>query len=445
MTNIAKSMFVPPNMLGKDELSISLGVDFYRDIYDQGFDGSGKYYIIAIDEYGEFDMAIFVIDFDAVTESIGKKILKISIPIECECDRQSFLFPYHGKVVHSVQYKASEDENIAVDLYYLDIFDLLKKSNDTIVIDKTPDITLNYDKERFNKIYFERCSVDKKSSTLLLQGYCRYREDRWYYRYRPEICIDVLHVSKMHMVHLKRVECDLEIFSSGIYHPMKILYSKQRLYFSAKSVKTYEIFEVDLNGKIVFSYILSWDSDLFNYQSLLQSGEGDTVIVIFYGISGIFCMQRLLEGHIGSSQEFKLPVNLEITKVDFPGCPILKFGHLLIPLLYEPDKSSTKFFLFDLNSKQISSEINVNPNDEMQTFSLNWNLKELVYTGFYVSNHEEGGHDEMLFKAHKIVFPNIGLTLKCLARLAVLTSFSEEEIIKQNLPESLFRFLGIEK
>eukprot|EP00111_Clytia_hemisphaerica_P012045 TCONS_00035404-protein len=166
---------------------------------------------------------------------------------------------------------------------------------------------------------------------------------------------------------------------------------------------------------------------------------------IFMDKSGIFCMQRILEGYIRSSQEFKLPVNLKITKVNFPVSLILKFGRLLIPLLYEPDKSSTNFFLFDLNSNQISSEINVNSNDEMQRFSLNWNLKELVYTGFYVSNHEEGGQDEMLFKAHKIVSPNINLTLKCFARLAVLTSFSEEEIINQNLPESLFRFLGIEK
>ena len=241
MSTVPKSMFVPPTILGKNELSMSLGTSFYRDQYNQGFDGTGKYFFILIDEFEDFDTTIFALYFDNVANSIEKKQIQISIPIEFECERLSLLFPFNGKVVHTVKYEVSNDEKTIVDFYFIDVFDLLNKSDqseEVFVIDKKPDITLHYDKEKFNRILFERCGINNVASTLLVQGYCRYREDRWYYRYRPEICIDVLHINKNRFIHFQRVECNLEIFSVGIYHPMSTFYTKQRLFFSGKAVKT---------------------------------------------------------------------------------------------------------------------------------------------------------------------------------------------------------------
>ena len=101
------------------------------------------------------------------------------------------------------------------------------------------------------------------------------------------------------------------------------------------------------------------------------------------------------------------------------------------------ETSIDKFF-------HISNEIDLNPEEELHTISLNWNMKEFIYTGFHISNYEEVGQDEMLIKVDNITFPN-DISLKHFARLAVLTSFSEEEISKQNIPNSLFHYLGIEK
>ena len=242
---------------------------------------------------------------------------------------------------------------------------------------------------------------------------------------------------------------------------MKTFYSKQRLYLYAKALKSWvEVFEFDLTGEMLFSYKLPFNSESYNSASLLQSEEGDSINVFFCGKFGKFSTQRLQNGHVGSYQEFKLPEKFRGTKVDLSSSPIMKFGRFLVPLTYKPDHSSMRFLLFDLNSKNISNEIDLNPKDKFQTFTLNWNMKELVYTGLHGCNLEEGGQDdsdeddsdeeevgphEMLFKMHKITFPDDDISLKHFARLAVLTSFSEEEISKQNLPKYLFQYLGIEK
>ena len=160
MSNKPKSMFLSRKSLAKDDLSRSLGADFSRDpyksykmCYQQGFDGTGKYFFILMDEFEETEIflsylytTIYMCCFDDTCRSIEKKKLRFSIPYEFNCERSSLLFPYHGKIVHTVQ-----DENV-VHLYYLDVFDLLDKfdqSDELIVIEKKPDFTLNYDYELY--------------------------------------------------------------------------------------------------------------------------------------------------------------------------------------------------------------------------------------------------------------------------------------------------------
>ena len=75
--------------------------------------------------------------------------------------------------------------------------------------------------------------------------------------------------------------------------------------------------------------------------------------------------------------------------------------------------------------------------NSLWTEPLNWNVREFAITysndGFYfkISRINEFGKNQM--------------TLKQIARLAVLTSFSEEFLIQQNLPKSLFDYLGINR
>ena len=137
----------------------------------------------------------------------------------------------------------------------------MSESNDTIVIFKKPEITLNYDKKQFNQIFFERCGIDKVASTLLVQGYCRDLEDRWDDRYQPDI--DILHVNKNQFIHYKRVVCNLEIFSSGIYSPIKTFYSKQRLIFlltnTGKNVENLGLGSRHFRGGFSSKKILHWD------------------------------------------------------------------------------------------------------------------------------------------------------------------------------------------
>eukprot|EP00111_Clytia_hemisphaerica_P023194 TCONS_00068228-protein len=149
MSNIPKSMFIPPSAkLGKDDLSISLG-DFHSDHYDQGFDGSGKYYFILMDEMKDNGVTVFVINFNETSNSIDKKQLKISIPVTFECKRSSFLFPYHGVIIHSLKRNEDGGKKLVADLYFINICDLLRRfesSNQTMMVDKKPDISLKYEK-----------------------------------------------------------------------------------------------------------------------------------------------------------------------------------------------------------------------------------------------------------------------------------------------------------
>ena len=104
-----------------------------------------------------------------------------------------------------------------------------------------------------------------------------------------------------------------------------------------------------------------------------------------------------------------------------------------------------KFWLIDIEGRKKSEEIvfdTISKRSSGHTFSLNWNMEEAAITNLF---QREDGKYEMDFKIFRFDFVENGLSLKHLARLAVLTSYNEEDLVLQQLPTHLFEYLGVEK
>eukprot|EP00111_Clytia_hemisphaerica_P020772 TCONS_00061253-protein len=119
--------------------------------------------------------------------------------------------------------------------------------------------------------------------------------------------------------------------------------------------------------------------------------------------------------------------------------PIKRFGRVVQPCHTVITPQNQIFSAIDLQSKQKLFQIN-DVKISVSKYALNWNLMEIGVT-FQPDDPEQ--LDEMFFKI--VNSNNSNVTLKYLAVLAVLMSYSTLELRKLNLPVTLFGYLGIEK
>ena len=102
------------------------------------------------------------------------------------------------------------------------------------------------------------------------------------------------------------------------------------------------------------------------------------------------------------------------------------------------------FKIIDLSTNQIVHEV-ISSDKLSPLYAINWNNEEI---GMTFKPRDDNPYAKIPF--HFGIFHNKleagkAKTLKHLARLAVLTSFSFNQLLEANLPSSLFDYLGIEK
>ena len=115
-----------------------------------------------------------------------------------------------------------------------------------------------------------------------------------------------------------------------------------------------------------------------------------------------------------------------------------RFDQLLLGLSFKESEYHYTFVTLDLKNGKKVTEIQ-NSRVVKPVYFMNWNLEEAAVT-FY---DRDRFHNGLYFKVCRVNESNPNISQKHLARLAVLTSFCQDYLMIQNMPSSIFRYLGL--
>ena len=220
----------------------------------------------------------------------------------------------------------------------------------------------------------------------------------------------------------------------------KIYYFKAvRIHSDDEFEAQHQLIEYNMEGELVHTYKEVFPDDTSCGFVLFR---GSTLLIIRYP-SECFCVKMVHDG--------KLTVlsNLEDYSKDYKDrnskridtlFDLQRFDQLLLGFSFVESEYHVTFVILDLKSGKKITEIE-DSRMVAPYFWVNWNMEEVVVT-FYDRDRFLSG---LFFKVRRANEWNTNIYLKHLARLAVLTSFSPDYLIMQNLPSSIFRFLGLEK
>ena len=468
MAENKKAMFIPQGTNVNEIKPLLLGDRFEPLLeYTQGFYCTGEHFLLLeIDDGKTFRFSsmektdkskkktrIHIINFNKENAGYEHKILTIEVQ-HCQSNvrkKKSKLDPSSGKFVHMVERFVEED--IVLELYYINVAEFLTmKCNETTIKRNDINLRLSYDAEIYDGF---KCELDNDDSSLLIfKAFCNpiYLDDT---TYRPWFSMDFIRTDQGKLSHLRRLtfELDVDVFAISTFpqiqvHNEKIYYYKAVRIEDDDEEEAYQLIEYNMEGEIAHTYKEVFpDGTPFK----LEFFRGSTLLIIHYPPNR-FCIKKVQDG--------KLTVlsNLEDTFKDFKDktpadqlhCTRLdslfnlqRFDQLLLGFsFYESDyQDNVTFATLDLKSGEKVTEIK-DSGMLRPKLSMNWNLEEAVVT-FY--DNSDQVRDGLFFKTYRVNETNQNFSLKHLARLAVLISFNRDYLLMQNMPASLFRYLGLEK
>ena len=165
-----------------------------------------------------------------------------------------------------------------------------------------------------------------------------------------------------------------------------------------------------------------------NINSNLLNAYPDKLIIVKFKNGHVITVSELKEDELIQRSSDNEYISADV--------PVKRYGRFLMCYVYKDDDYCCKYKFIDSRSHKTIMDYEIPENQIHGKVDLNWNEREFSYTYY-----EEGFH----FKISRIKSRIDQRTLKHFARLAVLTSFSEEYLIQQNLPSTLFDNLGIDK
>ena len=166
-------MFLPTEVGEMPPLTLWDGFDF--DSVDQGFDETGKYYLL----FQDFNQSCFlqVVYFDRDSMSLKSNLIKMKFP-DFQDERlfiRRFFFDRHGaQAIHAIERYSKNiegrDKIKRVDLYYYCFYDLLETKSDHDIMleeDQKPNFSLKYsDEKRYEEVKFDYQCRDRGVTTL---------------------------------------------------------------------------------------------------------------------------------------------------------------------------------------------------------------------------------------------------------------------------------------
>ena len=456
MCDNKKKSFIPPDFRSKDISPILLGDDFqYGCAYTQGFDRTGEYYLL-LKHFNEYDgienVLIYIIHFDKENLVYEKKELTIETPIQDQLEGRFLrnwvdLDSRQRQVVYALEMK--RDDEIIFDIYYFYIVDFLKmkKYKEITIKPIKPDITLKYNEQQYDSIkeHDETFhTVDKDTTALIFKAFLSPREEN---ENVQAICskglLDFLFMRKDKIWLAKSVIFDdlkipreiVDYMPCAHFTEDKIFYYDDILHEDDDILR---IYEYNFAGKFLNSY--SIDRTNFYFEFI----ENSPCLLLYPpNINSKDCLMKILKLEEGRSNSVIKELNaldtfnMIVDKKEFFSWSLTnkRYGETRLHL------QGNNVVLYDWDSKRTTSKISAS-DVFSPSLSLNWNREEIGCTFHKENGNWVDGNAEIFFKA-LVVEKNESMYLKHLARLAVLTSFDRDYLVKQNFPSSLVDYLGL--
>ena len=447
MSITKRCMFLPPENGDQELPPFALWDQFDSFFVDQGFDETGQYYLLFQKDYFNPRFFLQAVYFDRELKVLNSIFIKMKFPdFQDEMTVSKLSFDKNGaQLVHVIQKysKISEDNKIvkSIDLYYFYLYDLLgTKSDHDIVIeeDQKPNFSLRYsEEESYEEVKFDYGCRDRGVTTLVVYAFHRLplHENNSLQR------VDLFHSSNGKFLHSKKLLLDLSSLPIFHYSCPDIFLTRNNIYgcgYDDDVMKeTYKALEFDLNGELLHLY----ETFAPHSSSILRDCRESIYFCLNTDSSprDINRIVKFKNGHVITVAELKedeLMQRSSDNEYISADVPVKRYGRFLMCYVYKDDDYCCKYKFIDSRSHKTIMDYEIPENQIHDKVDLNWNEREFSYTYY-----EEGFH----FKISRIKSRIDQRTLKHFARLAVLTSFSEEYLIQQNLPSTLFDYLGIDK
>uniref|UniRef100_A0A7M6DRI4 Uncharacterized protein n=1 Tax=Clytia hemisphaerica TaxID=252671 RepID=A0A7M6DRI4_9CNID len=448
------SMFAPSNKERTDCAPILLS-DKVRNDYDcilnSGFDSSGKYYLVGVHDYVEQENQVYIISYNKESCALEKKLLKIQMPHMDEYSTNwSQLNPLGATFIHAVLIRSKKKPKVtSIDFYYLSFSDILETEFQTKTVEASakPDLSLQYDADKFHYWDVDFIVGDQFSAYLLFDE--RPRDLFSLHNFDPNCFVDIFHTDTTNIWHGRRVKLYVDMPGrpeENLFSEPWRYYTTDRMFFYQESINnvgstTYEIQEFNYDGELLYSYSIERNctggyfgrvSKLIYFIVPLPPGapEKDTEVKHVF---------RLING--------KAIPDFEYLNDGSESPFINKFGILASQLFTETKDTKHVFTACELytNKEIMCCRINDLPPDHEiydSVTMLNWNLSELGVLALS-ENDLPNGCRTLFFKFCNTDILSRKMSLKYLAGRKVLTLFSDEYLLKQNIPSCLFTYLGI--
>ena len=474
------SMFLPPDVQPKDIPVLSLGKGFNFDTHYEGyFDGTGKYFLICeCADDKKKDVQVHIIYFNKKEMVLEQRILSIKYENGDYTNRRCFFKQKSGNLYYVIETKSSGKLNAHIYHYDIskfletNIFGVLKTSRVSSVINgvfRKPDFTLQYSLEDYNKLDYQ---INKDASELIVKAFHATEIDLTDQfgaytidRFQPKCQIDVLHlVQDNQLYHSLSKELNLtnmNCFNTETGDPENnkspwLLLTKDYFYFyndddDDDDFRAFYVVQFNIDGTLKHTYKLTmpnFEIFLGPEVEVLDEQRGLFFhICLFEGGRRTYLFRDGKVSLVNEAKDFKsdyLKDRLVNCESNSSEGSITRFGRKFFPLYILEDP--TTYYLLDANGQYSDKELIKFDLDNIEhETSINWNLKEVGVTSFLQRHDDPERKDlEMFFGINHIEHPETKPTLKHLARIAVLTSFSEQCIKEQPLPSHLLTYLGIE-
>ena len=471
-----KSMFMPNDIKENEIQPLLMGDGFHYDQnYNQGFFRTGEFFLILKDnlcfQRDDDEVQIHIIHFNQKTKIFDKKVLTIKAPIHRECGhRVSMLDPLNGKFVYLEKRHllTNDKEEFAVFIYYINIVDSINENgiDEQMAINvQEPSLKIRYDIDQFNEAHYDVIPFSGEEVETLVVVKAGHKEDPNDYSdddvnmdnampwiISPRSCVDIVHIKGDQISHFKRIIVQFQEMFGFLEWIPSVHYTKEGLLFykdTGEDQMGNEIISIqqfDLNGKHKFSYIIPAQEKIPYFQPY---GNFLFLFPINESIENehIGCLIKLDEGQVKIIKEFSLDFLFPVFTVKplfyHLHSHIQRFGYNLLQISSSSreDQMLDNFILLDQESKETIAFLA--DFKFYQEYSANWNLTEIGTTYFECEDQMEG-KKEMYFKVHCSNRSSF-LSLRYLACIAVLTTFSKEYLLERNLPSSVIRYLGIRK
>ena len=436
-------------------MSISIGCEYTPgklgfcvvDSFYQNFYHTGEYFLFVrnSDRFIYSDIPIYVINFNKAKSSLQYKVIRVRLPkcVKCAC-RNTWFDPVSGKLVHVIErLSTTENEQLYVcDIYYYNIAQFLESDFDEIVVEgKQKAFSLNWNGAQFDEIDHDFGFHDKDGTALIFKAF--YNEND-----HPKCRVDILKLGDYNQIlHSNSINLDLTE-SESLLKPSPAEYlSPGRIFFYdyiedevSGDEQTMLIHEYDFEGNLAYRYCIPKipkeneiefrnvrnATYVINFE-LRKMLERNTVQVLKLEKGKVFVVFQLEESRNSLAVPNQFDVIFDLTKRFDQWICLQRFRDSMGRLCWT-------FSLASLENRQKMLEIT--ESGILKEYFVNWNMNEIAR--IFHSRDDK----RLVFKiSRRIISKN--MTLKHMARMFVLTSFSEEYLSNQNLPQTLFEYLGI--